>query len=144
MRRIRSISRYWSEISQPPPRPIALALSCARTSTCPYPFSYLAVQAEHHQCVQAPRFPLINCYPIIRHILHILPFHLGILLRNKRSLHLGSRKTGPEARHHDHAHSPQPTSSSNSTGLFFPTPQDVQRRRAEINFLWRVEPRLWY
>ena len=84
----------------------------------------------------SPHFPLINCYLIIRHILHILPFHFEILLCNKRPLHLGSRKTGPEARQ---SHSPQPASSSNSTGLFFPTPRDVQRRRAEINFLWRKQ-----
>lgn len=124
--------------------PAAAPTHCARPVVCPdlnLPVSLLLSSRPSRTSSMhpSPHFPLINCYPIIRHILHILPFHLGILLRNKRMLHLGSRKTGPEARHHDHAHSPQPTSGSNSTGLFFPTPQGVQRHRAEINFLWRKQ-----
>ena len=124
--------------------PAAAPTHCALPVMCPdlnLPVSILLSSRPSRTSSMrpSPRFPLINCYPIIRHILHILPFHLGILLRNKRPLHLGSRKTGPEARHHDHAHLPQPAPSSNSTGLFIPTPQDVQRRRAEINFLWRKQ-----
>jgi len=135
----RSISRDWPK--SPSRRPDPLRSHCRVPG--PQPAHTPLPQAGHHLHIQARAFLLSTV--ILLSAAFYMSYHFILEFCYVTRDH--SLKMGPEAEHRDHACSPRPASSSNSTGLPFPNPRCSKaqgRDKLSMAQAKRVEPHLWY